>query len=424
MFRDWARLNQSQWWSREALIKSQERKFSEIANYAYQNVPFYRRLYDSSRVDPSNISYGMIGRLPVVTRRNMSETPVQDRTAVGIDLNKCRPYRTSGSTGTPVTVLDEQSFAAEQEIAHLRAYSAAGVRPWHKICTVWGARAGLPPQSDKLGLWNTIEGKHHRRIFSYDIDEHMKFYSVWKPDVLIATPSYLKALLWFSEQNHDDLSFKLIITTGELLDEITRKDIIDKFQADVIQYYGLTEVGIAAWECSAHRGYHINAESVLVEFIDDEGRVAADMDGRVYVTSLSRRATPIIRYFTGDVATRSDDECPCGRGLPLMKNIQGRIVDFLLTVDGRYLSPYVVISRVRGIEGVENFKLTQEDDLSVDVQFRTRSTEADTILRNLQNLCTELFGGVPADVVLVDEVEGERGPKFRPVESRRFLGGN
>ena len=206
--------------------------------------------------------------------------------------------------------------------------------------------------------------------------------------------------------------------------EITRRDISDKFRAEVIEYYGLTEVGIVSWECSAHRGYHINAESVLVEFIDDEGQVAAGKDGRVCVTSLSRRATPIIRYFTGDVATRSDDECSCGRGLPLMKNIQGRIVDFLLTVDGRYLSPYVVISRVRGIDGVENFKLTQEDDLSVDVQFRTRSTEADTILRNLQNLCTELFGGVPADVVLVDEVEGERGPKFRPVESRRALGGN
>ena len=69
-----------------------------------------------------------------------------------------------------------------------------------------------------------------------------------------------------------------------------------------------------------------------------------------------------------------------------MKNIQGRIVDFVLTADHTYLSPYAVISRVRGIEGVENFKLTQEDDLSVDVQFRTRSTEADTILRNLKPL--------------------------------------
>jgi phenylacetate-CoA ligase len=423
MFRNWAALNRSQWWSREALIKSQEEKFSEIANYAYNTVPFYRRLYDSSKVGPADISYGMIRRLPFVTRRNLSETPVQDRTAAGIDVSKCRPYRTSGSTGTPVTVLDDQSFAAEQEIAHLRAYSAGGVRPWNKICTVWGARASMPPLSDRLGFWNTIEGKFHRRIFGNDINDHVKVYSVWKPDVLIAPPSYFKALLWFAEHNLADLSFKLIITSGELLDEITRKNIRDKFQADVIDYYGLTEVGIVSWECPAHCGYHINAESVLVEFIVDEGQVATGGDGRVFVTSLKRRATPIIRYFTGDVATLSDDECPCGRGLPLMKNIQGRIMDFVLTADGKHLSPYAIISRVRGIEGVENFKLTQEDDLSIDVQFRTRSTETGTILRDLHNLCRELFGGVPVNVELVEEVEGERGPKFRPVESHRAKSG-
>jgi len=420
MFSNWAQLNRSQWRSRQALIKSQERKFSEIANYAYQRVPFYRRLYDSSRVDPSDISYDMIGRLPFVTRRNLSETSVQDRTAAGIDVSKCRPYRTSGSTGPPLTVLDDQSFAADQEIAHLRAYSAGGVRPWHKICTACGPRAGLPPLYDKLGLWNTIEGKFHRRLFSNDISEHMKTYSVWRPDVLIAAPSYFKALLWFSEQNHADLSFKFAITTGELLDEITRRDISDKFRAEVIEYYGLTEAGIVSWECSAHCGYHINAESVLVEFIDDEGQVAAGRDGRVHVTSLSRRATPIIRCFTGDIATQSEEECPCGRGLPLMKNIQGRIIDFVLTAEGKYLSPFVVLSRVRGIEGVENFKVTQQDDLSINVQFRTRSTEVRTILQNLRDLFTELFGAVPANIELVDEIEGEKNPKFRPVESHRL----
>lgn len=422
MFRDWARLNRSQWWSREALIKSQERKFTEIANHAYAKVPFYRRLYDSSRVDPSEINYGMIGRLPFVTRRNLNETSVQDRTAAGVDVSKCRPYGTSGSTGTPVTVLEDPSFAADQEIAHLRAYSAGGVRPWHKICTVLWTGANMPPLSDKLGLWNTFEGNFHRRILSNDINDHIKVYSAWKPDVLVTTASYLKALLWFSEQNHADLSFKIIITTGELLDEITRKDISDNLRADVIDYYALTEVGIVSWECSAHCGYHINAESVLVEFIDDEGQVASGGNGRVYVTSLKRMATPIIRYFTGDIATQLDDECQCGRGLPLMKNIQGRTVDFVLTSDDRYLSPYTVITRVRGIDGVENFKLTQQDDLSIDVQFRTRIIETGTIIRNLHNLFTELFGAVPANIELVDEIEGEKGPKFRPVESHRALG--
>jgi len=419
MFRDWARLNESQWWGREALIKSHERKFSEIANYAYQNVPFYRRLYDSVQVNPADvISYSGIGRLPVVTRQHLRDTPLHDMTAADADLTKCLPDSTSGSTGTPVTLLEDPGFAAKQEMAHLRAYWANGVRPGHKICTVWAMRTSQSPFAGKLGLYSAIEGRFHRRVWGTDdIHDHMKFYSVWKPDVLIASPSYYRALLWFSEQDRVKLSFKVAVSSGELLDDTTRKRICDTFQAEVIDTYGLMEVGIVSWECPAHCGYHINAESVVVEFIKDGAPAASGDAGKVYVTSLDRRITPIIRYFTGDVATPSEDECPCGRGLPLMKNIQGRIVDFILGEEGRYVSPWVVIRTLRSIKGVENFKLTQKSDSSIDVQFRTRRLEAKSVFDALHRRCTELFGELSVNINLVDEIEGERAPKFRPVAS-------
>jgi len=135
------------------------------------------------------------------------------------------------------------------------------------------------------------------------------------------------------------------------------------------------------------------------------------------VTSLDRKTTPIIRYFTGDVGTPSDDECPCGRGLPLMKDIQGRIVDFVLTVDGRYVSPYVIIIGLTNIQGLENFKLTQNRDSSLDLQLRTSVEGTDDVLPAAHVCCKGLFGDTPLSIRLVDEIQGEHGPKFRPVES-------
>jgi phenylacetate-CoA ligase len=250
-----------------------------------------------------------------------------------------------------------------------------------------------------------------------DIRDHIKFYSVWRPDVLIASPSYYRALLWFSEEDNAKFSFKKAVSSGELLDDATRKRICDTFQADVIDTYGLMEVGIVSWECPAHLGYHVNAESVLVEFIDDEGPVKSGRTGRVYVTSLDRRVNPMIRYFSGDVATPTDEECPCGRGLPLMKNVQGRIVDFILTEEGRHVSPWMVIRYLRSINGVENFKLIQKRDFSIEIYFRTKGTDAEAAYTTFHRRCAELFGGLPLRVKMVDEIEGERGPKFRPVES-------
>jgi phenylacetate-CoA ligase len=419
MLRNWAQLERSQWWSHEALLEKQNRELMEIVRYAYQNVPFYRRLYDSAQVNPTgNTSSTEIGRLPFVTRQQLRDTPLRDLTAACVDVSKCMPTTTSGSTGTPVTVLDDARFAAEQEIVNLRIMLACGVRPWHRICRVWWNPGNQPPLADKLGLWSSIKERSFRRLWGTDdIHDHLKVYSVWKPDVLIALPSYYRALLWFSEEDQVKPSFKVAVSLGELLDDTTRKRIRDTFQAEVIDTYGLVEAGIVAWECPSHCGYHINVESVFVEFLKDGLPVAFDEAGKVYVTSLHRKTTPIIRYFTGDMATPTDDECSCGRGLPLMKNIQGRVIDFIVTEEGRQVSPYVVMNSLREIEGIESFKVTQKSDFSLELQVRSRAENRDELLRALRLRCLELFGQVSLDVRLVDEIRGEREPKFRPVES-------
>ena len=90
-------------------------------------------------------------------------------------------------------------------------------------------------------------------------------------------------------------------------------------------------------ECEAHRGHHVNAESYIVEIVRD-GRPAAPGEvGEVLVTDLTNFSLPLIRYALGDLATATDQRCPCGRGLPLIGPIQGRMQAIIVGTNGCFL---------------------------------------------------------------------------------------
>jgi phenylacetate-CoA ligase len=158
---------------------------------------------------------------------------------------------------------------------------------------------------------------------------------------------------------------------------------------------------------------------VLLEVLKNGKPVQPGERGEVYVTSLFRTATPMIRYRLGDIVTLSVEVCPCGREMPLIKNIEGRLVDFLRMPDGRMVSPYAVMSAVEGIAGIAKYQFIQEspDRIVVTVE-RGRDFDPNTITQ-LKSACHELFG---RDLELnVEEVESfplVRGRKFRPVESQ------
>jgi phenylacetate-CoA ligase len=142
---------------------------------------------------------------------------------------------------------------------------------------------------------------------------------------LIGSVYYCKQLAEQCERMGKSLSFRMVLTSGDLMDDSTRRLIADSFgAAEVFDNYGIEEVGgSVAWECAEHYGYHVNSESLVVEFLRDGQPVTAGESGDVYVSCFHRKATPILRYFTGDRARRVDDDCPCGRGLHLIREIEG-----------------------------------------------------------------------------------------------------
>ena len=392
--------------------------------HANDQVPFYRQRYRDARVGPEDIAeVSSISKLPIIKKEELKASPLQERTASDVDIHSCVPRSTSGSTGIPLTILEDPHSAAFRDAVFLQFLWAYGVRPWDKVCRLIPTPAGAWDSdvrlSDKVGAWGYLRRKRSRRLSMADeMVTHAEFFSKWKPEVIIAPPSYFKALLRFSEEANRTMSFEVVVTTGEILENSTRTRVGDRFHARVFDYYGTEETGPLAWECPSHAGYHVSLDSSVVEFLHNGEPVAPGECGEIHATSLHRKATPIIRYATGDQGRPIEDECSCGRGLTLMGPVQGRALDFIITKEGRCISPYSIMSALESLPGVDQYRVVQNLDYTIELSLRVNSSKVGSILRSVRERCTDLFGeAIPIYMRLVDEVDS-RGRKLSIVESR------
>ncbi|MGA2789789.1 MAG: hypothetical protein ABSF00_03355 [Candidatus Bathyarchaeia archaeon] len=424
VLRNWASLQHSQWMNRSSLVKLQNGRLRNIVDLAYHRVPFYRELYQNAGLKPGDVTdVKAIWKLPTINKEQLRAVSLEKRTADGTDLGACRVHTTSGSTGTTLVLLEDEYAFAFRDALNLRFLWAYGVTPRDRVVRMRTSEVGgAQPRvrlGDRRGLWSYVRKKCARQLtYDTDIEEHLRLFSELKPDVLMAQTSYCHALAEFSELTGNTLNFRIIVTSGGILDEATRKLISDRFGAEVYDHYGSEEAGGSiAWECPSHSGYHVNAETLLVEFLRNGGAVLGE-PGEVHVTSFCRVATPIIRYSISDVATPIGDECSCGRGLPLIGGIQGRVVDFILTEDGQYVSPLAVLNALQNVPGVDRFKVTQRPDFSIEILVTCQGDDAKSVTANVRSRCQAVFRGLPFEIKLVDRIENSNVPKFRVVESR------
>jgi len=169
------------------------------------------------------------------------------------------------------------------------------------------------------------------------------------------------------DEGIEDIRPRAVITSAETLLYSRRKKIEEAFGCPVFDYYGSREVSAIASECKEHSGYHISAENVALEFVKDNEHVSSGESGVILATNLRNFAMPFVRYEIGDVGKPSDEICCCGRGLPLMSSIEGRISEFMAVFDKRLGRVVPVSPAGPGVIGValqhvplESYRIVQE----------------------------------------------------------------
>jgi phenylacetate-CoA ligase len=412
-----ARLERTQWLPREQLLELQFARLREHVQFAYDHTVYYRRLLDERELPPGRIqSPADFARIPPLTR-DLLRRHFDDLRARGARLGRVQRLSTGGSTGQPVTMLVDVSVGIDLASRH-RAHRWYGAEPGAREIVLWGSPIELGRQDRVRSLRDWL--LNSRLLSAFDLGEpalarYAREIERYGPEIMYGYASafyvlarYLQRVGW---RRHFPL--KAIFTTAEPLLDFQRLAIESVFECPVGVEYGARDAGSLADECP-EGGLHIEAESVMLE---TEGRTADGL-GEILVTNLYSPAMPIIRYRTGDMGELDDRSCPCGRSLPLLKRVEGRRTDFIVTPGGRVLHALGVIYVLREVPTVKEFQVIQEavDRVRVDVvpepTFSDR--DRDGIARRLHTL---LGPDVDVDVRQTDSIQRAASGKFRYVIS-------
>jgi phenylacetate-CoA ligase len=398
----------------------QERKLRTLLNHAYENVPFYRRLFDSVGVKPKDITKSEdLYKIPTITKSQINNDK-KDMLARNIGLSSCVEFKTSGSTGINLTVLFTRNDVVYNRGSYERVRNENGLRMFRDTLLIFGSPHTIP---DKR-RWYQCLGI--RRMEGLDdlapLDVQIRVLQKTKPDGVWGFPSAIKLLAKrIQTENIKGIFPRLIFTQGEVLDPETRSIINSVFKVKLFDVYGAYETGCMAWECDRHSGYHVNMDTVLIEFLDEKGTgVNSGERGRVVVTNLHSFAMPIIRYEMGDFAVPTHEECPCGRGGYLIKEIEGRYDDFIKIGGSKLISPRIPNQIIDSIRGVLEFRVIQEkeDELVIYVVKMDECKDiliAEEIDREFKKaLGDDIF----VNIKFVESIPREKSGKLRSVVSR------
>jgi phenylacetate-CoA ligase len=210
-----------------------------------------------------------------------------------------------------------------------------------------------------------------------------------------------------------------VITGAEALFEPERDEIERAFGCKVFNTYGCREFMLLASECPEHAGLHVNIDHVVLETVDASGRNVRGASGDVVITDLHNYGMPFVRYQNGDRATFSDDTCACGRGLPLLTSVDGRILDTIRTPDGRHVPGEFFVYAMLDVLTVKQYLVVQTalDDIEVLVVTDGAVTD-DERTRILTKIGGVVGESCRVTVKQVDEIPPSRSGKRRVTVSQ------
>jgi phenylacetate-CoA ligase len=242
-----------------------------------------------------------------------------------------------------------------------------------------------------------------------------------RPRMLFGYPSSLALIATHAARRGialDALGIDVAFVTSERLYDHQREAIASVFGCRVANGYGGRDAGFIAHDCPAGR-MHVSAEDIVVELLDDDGRpVAPGESGEIVVTHMATGDFPFVRYATGDRARMDTRPCTCGRGLPVLKEIEGRSTDFVVAADGTVMHGLALIYVIRDLPQVERFKIVQHDIAHTEVVLVPGPDfDSELELRIRAEFQRRLGSTVAVTIRKVDAIPREASGKFRYVVS-------
>ncbi len=411
-------LEKSQWYPHEKLEELQWRRLKQLLEHAYENVPYYREKFKVEGITPADIKdRDDFLRVPILTRQDLNEN-LEKLKAKNFSESQLFPDYSGGSTGEPVRFYKDKEKSEYGHAAAIRHDRWAGWDVGEKIGMLWGAPRDLPERNIKSWLFNFFL---FRRLtlnaFNLNDDlmrEYAKKLSEYNPRILIAYANAMHLFAKFiKEEGITGINPVGIITSAETLFPHQRELIEEVFDCKVFNRYGSREFGIMASECS-NGGIHVCSEYVYAEFIQAGELAKAGKEGDILITDLTNYGMPFIRYAIGDVGVPSEEECSCGRGLPVIEKVVGRVSDTIVTKGGDLIPGIFFVDLIgRSRIGLKKCKIIQKtmDQLIITAVKSSRFKVED--LNFITTSIKEKMGDVDIEIEFVEDITPTTSGKHR-----------
>lgn len=357
-------LETTQWLPLNELLDLQWRRIGALLEHAYEHVPYYREIMRERQIDPGSLTrQRSLEMLPLLDRSTIREQ-LDGLRATNISANRFVPNGTGGSTGEPLRFFDDREEVGWSDGAMWRSHRWYGVDVGDRCAYLWGSNFDLSRfqgfsghlRSRVLNLlmlpaWELSEGTASR---------FWKQLSDFKPRLLIGYAGAIYEWARLLGNDRDPIpSLSAIVVSAETLYENWRRVIESCFKVRVYDRYGGRDIKFVAQECPVQKGLHINSENMLVEIIREGRPVSPGELGEIAVTRLDNFAMPFIRYRSGDLGVMASSACECGRSLPLLQKVEGRVQDAIVTGDGRIVSGLFFAHMMKDCPEVKEFQVHQ-----------------------------------------------------------------
>ena len=404
-------------WSEQQWSDWQAERLARILHKAATEVPYYRDQWQQRRQQGDYSSWTVLENWPVLQKDALREDPKH----FICDTSRIKGMyceHTSGTTGTPLTL-----WQSKKTLRQAYAIFDARVRRWHGVSLHdrWGIIGGqkiVKPDatSPPFWVWNQAFNQLYLSSYHISLGNAESYYHAirdHKLTYIIAYPSALAILAQMFKALHlSEIQLKLVISNAEPLFGHQKALIEEVFCCRVINTYGLSELSTSGSECEADQ-LHLWPEFGLVEIMAlDKDRVVPDEQvGRIITTGLINDDMPLIRYQVGDLGSVTHEQCSCGRSLPILNNIEGRIDDVLVSLEGRLIGRMDPIFKAD--LPIKEAQIIQEKNNQVRLKFAPGpgfKHEAELI-----SLLQEKLGPMRVILEKVDQIPREPNGKFKAV---------
>ena len=415
-------MERSQWLSPHEIQDLQIERLRTFFCDIRSHVPYYRELFSALDFKPEELeSLADLQKLPTMGKAEIRQNTDKMKAE---NVGGLQRFNTGGSSGEPLIF-----YLGKKRISHDVAAKRRATRWWNvdigdPEIVVWGSPIELGSQDRVRQLRDKLFRSELLSAFEMserNLDSFIRSIVKKKPKMLFGYPSSLAHIAKHAQSlgvNLDNLGIRVAFVTSERLYDHQRTQIETVFGCPVANGYGGRDAGFIAHECP-HGSMHITADDIVVETVNSDGTTALPGEaGEIVVTHMATNQFPFVRYRTGDVGVIDGTGCACGRGLPVLSDLQGRTTDFLVAADGTIMHGLALIYVMRDLEGVREFKIIQESVEHVRVLVIPDGQWGE----NLVDVITEGFkarlgSDVQVTVDITSNIEAEASGKKRYVVS-------